>query len=276
MYEFTDTNALPEANFPSVAMLFDGSYLEDEIEGYQTLSVSGRELIADVLEVAEGRGKDGSVVISTSIPSRTLVIEYLLRADSNEDLRHKFNLLNRILRRDDRNEVVVAFTDEPDKHFYGHFEGAGEVPVDRNIVRGSFTIFCPFPYKFSDFVTFTGVTAGAKTSFTASDFTDYPAKPDYFYYIPATTISTFTIENETTGQTIILTGAPGDYVAGDEIVIAYPDDEITQFDGVDIWNIMADLDYVNTDLHNFRVKPGDIVSVTPAGAFSMILEGWFL
>jgi len=279
MYEFTDINEVPGESFPSVAMSFNGVFFENEIEGYRTLNVGGRELMGVVLEVATGVGKDGSAVISTSMPSRTLIIEYMLRAESSEELRQKFNRLNRLLRTDDGSEVVVSFTDEPDRHFYGHFEAANEVPFDRNIVRGSFTIFCPFPYKFSTMQTFVGANdiGNTKTFLVIpAGFTDYPAKPDYFYYIPATTMAEITIRNESTGQELILTGDTGDYAAGDEFVINYPDDEITQSDGTTLWNIMFDLDYVNSDFHNFRVFAGNTISVTPPGAFSVMLEGWFL
>ena len=45
MYEFTDTNEMPVVSLTGLSMLFNGLPLEDEITGYTTLNVGGRELI---------------------------------------------------------------------------------------------------------------------------------------------------------------------------------------------------------------------------------------
>jgi hypothetical protein len=46
IYRFTDTIERALRNgYPAEALNFNGIYFEDEIEGYQTLSVSGREAL---------------------------------------------------------------------------------------------------------------------------------------------------------------------------------------------------------------------------------------
>ena len=46
MYEYKElNNRESSAWLPSVAMLFNDKLLEDEIKGYQTLNVEGRETI---------------------------------------------------------------------------------------------------------------------------------------------------------------------------------------------------------------------------------------
>ena len=51
MYKFVDTNqATRSTPLPSEALNFNGQFLEKVIPGYQTLSVSGRELVPSEIE----------------------------------------------------------------------------------------------------------------------------------------------------------------------------------------------------------------------------------
>lgn len=45
MYEFVDTIAIPEGSalLPSEALQINGEYIENMIDGYRTLTVSGRK-----------------------------------------------------------------------------------------------------------------------------------------------------------------------------------------------------------------------------------------
>ena len=46
MYKFIDTTESQDnTELPSEALCINGIYIENEIEGYQTLSVEGRELL---------------------------------------------------------------------------------------------------------------------------------------------------------------------------------------------------------------------------------------
>ena len=63
MYNFVDTTTGPAGGkaLPAEAMKYNGVYLEDEIPGYQTLYVSGRELMESEVQEKEITGIDGSV-----------------------------------------------------------------------------------------------------------------------------------------------------------------------------------------------------------------------
>ena len=53
MYEYKElTNRESSAWLPSVAMLFNNILLEDEINGYQTLNVEGRETLGYDMETS--------------------------------------------------------------------------------------------------------------------------------------------------------------------------------------------------------------------------------
>lgn len=45
-YKFIDVDDAIESFLPAEAMSYNGVYLENEIEGYRTLNVSGRELMS--------------------------------------------------------------------------------------------------------------------------------------------------------------------------------------------------------------------------------------
>ncbi|MGC3014271.1 phage tail protein, partial [Enterococcus faecium] len=63
MYSFKDTtiNLTSSKLFlPTSAMMYDGMYLEDLIEGYQTLTVEGREMLS--VEVEQQEIQIGSII----------------------------------------------------------------------------------------------------------------------------------------------------------------------------------------------------------------------
>ena len=50
-YKFIDVDDIVETFLPAEAMSYNGVYLENEIEGYRTLNVSGRELLSASIKV---------------------------------------------------------------------------------------------------------------------------------------------------------------------------------------------------------------------------------
>ena len=57
---------------PSVAMEFNGTIIENEIEGYRTLKVSGRETISNELVVESVH--EGGITLDSHLPSRHQVV----------------------------------------------------------------------------------------------------------------------------------------------------------------------------------------------------------
>ncbi len=146
MYNFIDVNEAPGSNvLPSEAMQFNGIYLENEIPGYRTLSVTGRELM-DVEVTDETRVYDGSTFISKRYPSRTIEVAYQLISKNDDEFRSNFNKLNSLL---EGTQVKVIFNDEPDKYFIGTKSSNNDVEKGRYSVTGTISIYCTCPYKFS-------------------------------------------------------------------------------------------------------------------------------
>ena len=67
MYKFVDTNqATRSTPLPSEALNFNGQFLEKVIPGYQTLSVSGRELVPSEIESYQLGIRDGKRLCANS------------------------------------------------------------------------------------------------------------------------------------------------------------------------------------------------------------------
>ena len=94
MYPFIDTmknESYISEYIPTSAMYYDNILLENVIEGYQTLSVEGREMLSVGIESESIQV--GSIITNQTLPSRTLTIKYKLEDRDPENLQKKFDLL---------------------------------------------------------------------------------------------------------------------------------------------------------------------------------------
>ena len=147
MYNFIDTTEASVGAFlPSEALKINGEYIENLIEGYRTLTVSGRESLSPELETYETGVRDGSKLKSKRYPARTIIVKYQLVAESNEAFREAFNKLGRIL---DVEDAELIFEDEQDKFYIGTPSLVGEVEPGKNAVTGEIEFFCADPFKYS-------------------------------------------------------------------------------------------------------------------------------
>lgn len=148
MYSFKDT--IPEASdvalHPSEALKINGQYIEDQISGYRTLSVSGRESLSPEIETYSTGVSDGSKRKSKRYPERIITVKYRLLADTPQAFRNAYTKLAYIL---DVEDAELIFNDETDKFFIGTPCAIGEVEPGRNAVIGEFNIICIDPFKYS-------------------------------------------------------------------------------------------------------------------------------
>ena len=147
MYDFKDTTIQAEAGsnpLPAEAMQINGEYIENLIDGYRTLYVTGRDLLeSDITEIQVGNS-DGSEFQSKRNAPRTITVGYQLLSSSPEEFREKYNELGRIL---DQEQARLIFYDEPDKYFIGTKSEVGDVESGKLNVTGEFTFYCCDPYK---------------------------------------------------------------------------------------------------------------------------------
>lgn len=127
-------------------MSYNGVYLENEIDGYRTLSVTGRELMESEVTDQEIDGMDGSYYRYKTTPARTITVKYQLRAKGSREYREAYNKMNKLLSGE---QVKVIFNDESDKYFIGTKTSNTQVDGGSNNVIGEIEIYCSDPRKYS-------------------------------------------------------------------------------------------------------------------------------
>lgn len=240
MYPFMDTQKneryIPEY-IPTSAMYYDGVLLEGVIDGYQTLSVTGREMLS--VNIESESIQLGSLVTNQSLPSRTLTVKYKLVDKDPEKLQKKFDkLMHYLIRYED---VPIQFNDELDFTYYGRYSASEVPPGDTNSIVSSFDIYCADPRKY---------TKQYKSDGKISTYIPYTIVPD----IVRVKLSVPTSVKVTNGSlSMSITGAS--IVAGD--VIEFRNKEGSVYvNGVDKTNI---LDWAGGQLEDFYIKKGDVV-----------------
>lgn len=147
MYNFIDVNEVSDGVvLPSEALMINGDFIENQIAGYRTLTVQGREALSpDVVGYTTGV-RDGSRIKSKRFPERIITVTYQLIARSNEEFREAYNKLAAILNVKD---AELIFNDEQDKFFIGTPCVIDAVNPGTNSVIGKFEILCADPFKYS-------------------------------------------------------------------------------------------------------------------------------
>lgn len=148
MYAFVDTvnSGIVGTNLPTEAMSYNGVYLENEIDGYRTLSVTGRELMKSEVTDQEMDGMDGSYYKYKTTPTRTITVRYQLLARGSREFREAYNKMNKLLSGE---QVMIIFNDESDKYFIGTKTSNTQVDGGSNNVIGEIEIYCTDPRKYS-------------------------------------------------------------------------------------------------------------------------------
>jgi predicted phage tail component-like protein len=147
MYNFIDVTEVSESVvLPSEALSINGEYIENLINGYRTLNVSGREALSPDVETYSTGIRDGSKIKNKKFPERIITITYQLVAESNEAFREAYNQLGKILNVEN---AELIFNDEQDKFYIGTPCIIGAVEPGKNAVVGEFEILCADPFKYS-------------------------------------------------------------------------------------------------------------------------------
>lgn len=180
MYNFRDTTSdwrFHEEWLPTVAMNFDGGFIEHIVSGYRTLTVSGREMLG--VELTTEDVANGCIVTEERLPARELVIAYQLDADSSEELLTRFKQLESLLMTG--KDVPIFFNDERDWVYYGRLSAVDSVPVESNSVVSTFTILCSDPRRYGrELTTSDGLIRHEGKLIPLSIEFDTPSNTSYF------------------------------------------------------------------------------------------------
>ena len=146
-YDFVDvTQSPPVKKRPAEAACFNGKWLDDEIDGFRTLNIQGRELLGKDIDTRDAKKKYGEEFERAAYRPRTIVVTYQLKAESSELFRERYNELNGLLSAE---QAQLVFYDEPDKHFIATKASNDEVAPGLNSVIGTIEFYCADPAKYS-------------------------------------------------------------------------------------------------------------------------------
>ncbi|MCH3904124.1 MAG: phage tail family protein [Lactobacillus sp.] len=237
-----------------------GTPIEDLIDGYQTLNVSGRELVGYSLKTEDVTGSDGAMFLSANYPTREIEVTYFLQAKTDEEFRAKYQLLNYYL---SGKQFKFYFYDDTQYFWTGTVTAADKPDPGLNQAKSTFTITCSNPFKrLIEPVTYKGTG-----SVRIAEPVYYGTAPDLIQIALASSASAISVTNSR--QTISLTGT---FVAGDVVKIEPSTDEEQQsmiyLNDKQALNLLD----LTSDFENFAVKQGDVVTVTPSADLMLKLR----
>ena len=151
-YKFTDTAAGGTARgLPSEAASVDYKYLDKEVEGFTTLSVSGRESLSyEVTDSNYATGINGKRYIGKNTPERELTVEFQLIAPTPEEFLRRFHKIKSICL---GKSHEIRFADEPKAHYTGTLKSIGTPEKGCLSVVSEMVWYCANPYLVSDDLT---------------------------------------------------------------------------------------------------------------------------
>lgn len=234
---------------PSDNMSINGTPVNEIVDGYRQLSVSGRGLVGQEVKTTSIAGRRGVWIEDISEPSRVLEIKYQLEADTSEALREKFDKLNLFLRTTNNGSktLEVTFKDEPNFTYYAIFSGADSFEENSKSIVSRFSLLVPDGYKKSQLKTSTGIIE------LTGAFEVMPEK-----IVVTTTKTTNTVRITNGRQTISFTGA---YDTNQDITILFEAEEVKAL--YKNRSILSELDLFS-DFENFKVRNRDTISATNA------------
>lgn len=272
MSKFVDVGDVRgETPLPSVAVNYDGQFIENQLDGYMTLTVAGREVIShNITNMGKGGDIDGERLESKTLPAREIEVQYQLKANNNREFQEKFRQLMCILESDE--DVKIIFQDDPHIEYRGQVSAMGKIPPNYNNVIGSYTIYCQDPYKYN---TEEHELGGVDHTFTVEDtegLLNYEVTPRLIQISSATGFQLKTTPIRVTNKrsynsisfdfTDIIedrTINPGDTFNIDiENNLVYINDER----GKNNINYLKYIKFETSDFHGFKVKRNDIITVT--------------
>lgn len=271
MYEFQNLSkhGISPRGLPCEAMLLqlknnEWKSIEEMIDGYETLTTSGRELFASDVQLTNPAATDGAIITSNFYKQRTITVKYRLRATSDREFRDKFTHLNEIL---GRGGLTFMFNDDPN-YFWRGVLSAADAPVQgSNDVTSQFTITCPDPFKHA----INAHKYSGDSQITITEDAGEPALPEYILFTPTNDCSNIVIQttNNNLGKHQIC--LEGSFKAGEGI-------EITPLSrdnsNLYVYNIhsnenIADTMTFDSDIENFYLWQGSIVSASPTGTLEI-------
>lgn len=125
-------------------LTYNGVVIDDILDGYITINVEGRGLLAPNLSTTTVDGRDGDIIDEQKLPARNVVVHFVILAKSNEDRLRIIDNLGIYLQSD--KDVKFSFADQ-EGYWIGRLSAAEDIPFDYYTGSGRFTLHCQNPYR---------------------------------------------------------------------------------------------------------------------------------
>lgn len=249
MYGFTEANAVATEGISSVALTFDGTNVDQEVKGYQTLNVYGREG-ADV-EVITEQIDDGVIEVKHVLTTKPIVVEYMISTETDAEYEEAFEKLMRILFTDEH--VKFSFADS-EAVFFGRMTTFDNVENRNNTVVGKFELFREKPFKYTETITTGGSTP----------VTDRKLEIEWMKLTVTTNVNEIEVTN---GRQTVRIVEP--VATTDTVEMNFKTGKVTK-NGENFAYGLA----LNSDFENFEIKSGDTITSPQANVEVGIRERW--
>lgn len=257
-----------QALVPLQQLLKDhGSTLE-----VRTLSTQGRELIGRNVNALENiTGRDGAVVLETTLPSRIVHVELWYKADTSNALVKGMRILSCFFSSDRASEgILFNFQDEQDVQYLA--DAVSTAQITTGTLEGRFVIefYCANPYKRYVQPCMLRLESGALNAYvsgkklTEKDAGEKLTPRSFLFLGTKGTTGEIRIHNTTRGVSAFLQDL-------------FKKNERIQGDGTE-GELLKALDVSGQSLKNFPFYVGDHITVTGEGItrFEVDCERWTL
>lgn len=257
MYDFYDLkprNEPVQQVLPTDAINYNGHWLDSEINGFRTLTVSGRESLSRQLNSPDSSG-DGSIYLSSRLDSRKIEVEFELNTKTVTEFNLATTKLAAILYEPN---VKILFNDDKNFHYVGSVTSY-ELDKPLLITKGKIEIECPDPFKYSEVRT---LQLQSNVATVVDKDIIYPQLPKTIEFVPSANISSFWASCMSKKITLNETVA-----AGVKILLDF---ENLQVKVNDVSRLMS-LD-LNSNFSDFRIINGAVINFSNPGSYKIKYE----
>lgn len=238
-----------------VAFSYGGHCLDSSVDGFTTLSVSGRGGFTRAV-TATDLASDGAKYLSSRIESQKLTIKFFLKSVSLTDLMAKTGKLKRIT---SAKNTTVSFADDP---LYKYVGTVTSVTLDDTTLHptGSIEVTLSDPYCYSIARQKTGI--GKTVAFADYD-SEFPNIPLSVEFTPTSAISAFQMTSNQ-GKHFLLNQA----VSSDKKIVV---DFKTLSCTVGGANVLASIS-LNSNFADFTIDKNTVLTFNADGEYTVRFE----
>lgn len=238
-----------------VAFSYGGHCLDSSVDGFTTLSVSGRGGFTRAV-TATDLASDGAKYLSSRIESKKLTVNFFLQASSLSDLADKTGKLKKLL---SVRNTEVSFAD--DGHRYTGTVTSLTFDDTTLHPTGTIEITLSDPYCYSAEKTITGT--GTSVNLSEYDDTGFANLPAAIEFTPSEGISTFQVTSNQ-GKHFLLNQSVS---AGKKIVVDFRTLSCT----VDGANVLSSVS-LNSNFADFTIDKNTVLTFNADGRYLVRFE----